>query len=150
MENKEFSIGTFVCIFNADLSKMLLLRRNQEKRKKSGVMWGNVGGRVEFGEKIIDACIREIREEIGINMNPEKLKFADIKESPHFSEKFHAIHFVYVAMFDESEKIVLNDESEEYKWFKIEELPDKTFDTKEYLIKLSNITKKKFFEGACR
>ncbi len=144
MKNKEFSLGVFACIFNRDLSKILLLRRNQEKRKKSGAVWGNVGGRVEFGEKTIDACIREIREEIGIRLNPEKLKLADIKESPHFSEKFHAIHFVYVAMLDENEKLVLNDESEEYKWFKLKELPDKTFDSKEYLIKLSIIAKKKF------
>lgn len=143
MKNKQFSLGTFVCIFNADLSKILLLRRNQEKRKKSGAAWGNVGGRVEFGEKTINACIREIREEIGIRLNPEKIKLADIKESPHFSESFHAIHFVYVAMLDENEKIILNDESEQYKWFELKELPDKTFDSKEYLVRLSTIAKRK-------
>lgn len=51
---------------------------------------------------------------------------------------------MYVATLGESENIVLNDESEEYGWFKLKELPDKTFDSKEYIIKLSNITKKKF------
>ena len=151
MVDRKFGLGVLMCIFNKDFSKILLLRRNEEKRKKCGADWGNVGGRVELGELLIDACLREAKEEIGVHLNPEKLKLIDVKESPHLSEVFHAIHFVYATILDENEKIVLNfkcdHESESYGWFKLDELPDKTLDSKEYLIKISILAKNKFEEG---
>ena len=150
MENRKFGLGVIICIFNRDFSKMLLLKRNEEKRKKCGADWGNVGGRVELGETLVDACLREAKEEIGVDLNPEKLKLIEIKETPYLTDVFHAIHFVYATVIEEDEKIILNfdcdNESEEYKWFDLKELPDKTIDPKEYLIKLSIAARKKFLE----
>lgn len=151
MMDRKFGLGVIVCIFNRDFSKILLLKRNEEKRKKCGADWGNVGGRVEFGELLIDACLREAKEEIGVNLNPEKLKLIEVKETPFLSDIFHAIHFVYATTLDKNEKITLNfncdNESEDFKWFDIKKLPDKTLDTKEQIIKLSNIAKKGFLEN---
>jgi ADP-ribose pyrophosphatase YjhB (NUDIX family) len=150
MEDRKFGLGVIICVFNRDFSKILLLKRNEEKRKKSGADWGNVGGRVEIGEMLIDACLREAREEIGVNLNQEKLKLVEIKETPHMSEVFHAIHFVYATILDENEKIILNfdcdNESEDYQWFDLKNLPAKTLDPKEYLIKLSTIARREFSE----
>ncbi len=142
MERK-FGLGVLNCIFNRDFSKILLLKRNEEKRKKGGAEWGNVGGRVEFGEKLIDACVREAREEIGVELDPEKLKLLDVKETPFLSDIFHAIHFFYATILDEDEKISLSDESDDYKWFDLENLPDKMFDSKEEILKLSELAKEK-------
>jgi 8-oxo-dGTP pyrophosphatase MutT (NUDIX family) len=52
MENKDrkFGLGVIMLILNRDLSKILLLKRNAEKRARNGLDWGNVGGRVELGE----------------------------------------------------------------------------------------------------
>jgi len=151
MEDRKFGLGVIICIFNRDFSKIFLIKRNEEKRKKCGADWGNVGGRVELGELLMDACLREAKEEIGINLNPEKLKLIEIKETPYLTDIFHAIHFVYATILDENEKIVLNfscnNESEEYGWFDLKDLPDKTLDPKKYLIKLSIIAKKKFLEN---
>lgn len=148
MEDRKFGLGVIVCLFNRDFSKILLLKRNEEKRKRNKADWGNVGGRVELGEKLMDTCLREAKEEIGIDLNPERLKLIDIKETPFLSEIFHAIHFVYAGILDETEKIILNFngefESEEYKWFNLKELPDKTLDPKEDIIKLSIAAKKLF------
>ncbi len=146
-ENRKFGLGVIVCIFNRDFSKILLLKRNEEKRKKCGADWGNVGGRVELGEKLIDACLREAKEEIGVNLDPEKLKLIEIKETPFMSKIFHAIHFVYATTIEENEKISLNfdcdNESEEYKWFNLKELPDKTLDKKQDIFKWKEIAKTK-------
>lgn len=148
MENKRFGLGVFVCVFNRDFSKILLLKRNAEKRAKNGLDWGNIGGRVELGELLIDACVREANEEIGIDLNPKKLKLIEIKETPNFLPSVHAIHFVYTTSINEDEKICLNfncnNESEDYGWFELKNLPEKTLDPKGMLIKWSNVAKEKF------
>ena len=131
MENRKFGLGVIIFVFNRDFSKILLLKRNQEKRNRNKADWGNVGGRVELGEKLIDASTREAKEEIGIGLNPKKLKLIEIKETPYITDIVHAIHFVYAAILDENEKITLNEESDEYKWFKLKDLPDKTIDPKD-------------------
>ena len=126
------------------------MKRNEEKRNRNKADWGNVGGRVELGEKLVDACLREDKEEIGVNLNPEKLKLIEVKETPYLTDIFHAIHFIYAGILDENEKIILNfngePESDEYKWFNLKKLPDKTIDPKDDLIKLSIAAKKKFLE----
>ncbi|MFA5258893.1 MAG: NUDIX hydrolase [Candidatus Pacearchaeota archaeon] len=150
MLDRKFGLGVIVCIFNRDFSKMLFLKRNEEKRKRNNADWGNVGGRVELGEKLIDACIREAKEEIKVDLDPEKLKLIEIKETPYLTEIFHALHFVYATILDEDEKITINSESDEYKWFDVNNLPEKTLDSKDDLIKLSNIAKKEFSKDESR
>ena len=144
MENKKFSLGVFVCVFNKDFSKILLLKRNEAKRKRSGADWGNVGGMVELGERTAEACCREAREEIGVILPAEKLKLIEIKETPEFSNEVHAIHFVYATTIDENAKITLNDESDEYSWFSLNALPEKPLDSKEDVIRRSLIAKNIF------
>ena len=143
---RKFGLGVIVYVFNRDFSKILLLKRNEEKRNRNKADWENVGGRVGLGEKLIDACLREAKEEIGIDLNPNKLKLIEVKETPYLTDIFHAIHFVYATVIDEKEKIILNfngdHESDEYKWFNLKELPDKTLDKKEDIIEIANKAKK--------
>jgi len=153
MENKterKFGLGVIVYVFNKDFSKILLLKRNEEKRKRNKADWGNVGGRVELGEKLIDACIREAKEEIGVDLNLNKIKLIEVKETPYLTDVFHAIHFVYTTIIDEKEKIILNfngeHESDEYKWFKLKDLPDKILDKKEDIVEIADKAKKMFKE----
>lgn len=143
---RKFGLGVLICVFNKDFSKILLLKRNEEKRKKNNADWGCVGGRVELGEKLIDACVREAREEIGVNLQSSELKLIDIKESPFLSEVFHAVHFVYATILDEKVKIILNNESDEYNWFSLNNLPERTLDSKEELNRLASIAKSKCAE----
>jgi len=143
MNNKEgkFGLGVFTCIFNKDFSKILLLKRNAAKRAKHGSDWGNIGGKMELGEKIIDACIREIKEEIGVVFNPEKLTLVEIRERP-LSDAHHAVNFAHVALLDEGEEITLNDESDEHRWFDINNLPEKMIDSVEDILGMAEKAKK--------
>lgn len=130
--DRMFGLGVVVCLFNPDFSRIFLLKRIADKQA-AGV-WGSVGGRVELGEYLIDACVREAKEEIGVDLDPDSVVLADVKESPHLTEKWHAVHFVYASVLDEP--VVLNEESEEYGWFDIESLPDNTVDSKQYLSRI--------------
>jgi len=58
MENNKFGLGVIVCIFNRDFSKIFLLKRNKAKRDLNKADWGNPGGRVDWGEKLAETCVR--------------------------------------------------------------------------------------------
>jgi len=137
-------LGVFVVIFNRDFSKILLLKRNEEKRKKWGADWGNVGGVIESREHSLDAGIREAREEAGLELEKNQLKLVNVKEMPNFSETYHGIHFAYAATIDESAPIKINGESDEFKWFDFGELPDSMLDRKEYILEIREKAKEIF------
>lgn len=142
--NKRFGLGVFVCIFNKDFSKILLLKRNKEKREKWGADWGNIGGVLEFGEKSNEACIREAKEEIGVELKDENLKLLEIVEMPNFTENVHGFKFIYATTIDENEKITINPESDEYHWFNLNNLLNNALDSKEELNRFAMLAKEKF------
>ena len=137
-----------MCIFNNDFSRIFLLKRNKEKRDLNKANWGNPGGRVEWGEKLVEACVREVKEESGIDLDLKQLKLLNIKEITENSiaPAVHFLQFIYATKIDQIEEIILNEESEDYGWFDLKELPNKTLDSKEALIKLSIDAKKRFSE----
>lgn len=89
MTDRRFGLGVFICVFNRDFSKILLLKRNEEKRKKWGADWGNIGGKIELGETSLKACLREVKEEAGLDLDSQFLKLLFVKESPDFLEEIH-------------------------------------------------------------
>ena len=149
-ENEEsenrFGMGTFVCVFNKDYTKIMLLYRNAEKRAKWGADWGNVGGVVEFGETSVQGAIREVFEETGLRLKPENLKLIAIRETLNFMPHLQAIHIVYSTAINEDTPIKLNAhaktlESESYKWFDVDNLPERMLDPKEDILKWRDIAK---------
>lgn len=59
----------------------LILKKNRvlfvNHRKKWGSYWVLPGGKVEKGESLEEALVRELKEELEIKINPGKLAFAD-------------------------------------------------------------------------
>ena len=140
----KFGFATFVYLFNKDFSKILLIKRNREKREKYGRDWGNIGGKIELGEFSIQACLREAREEAGLKLEQKKIKLVDVMEIIHEETGEYAIHFRYCAILDENISLVLNDESEEYRWFNINDLPNNMFESKEEISNMVSIAKRLF------
>lgn len=71
MNNENITIGTVCFLINCPKNEILLLERSFEPMK--GMMTG-VGGKTNFDEDIRSSCIREIKEETGLNARNLKLK----------------------------------------------------------------------------
>ncbi len=107
-----------VVIINSK-NEILLQKRSRFKRVNPS-KWGICGGKVDLNETTIDAGVRETLEEIGIRLNKEDLRFLsmDTNEKVHFT-------VYYVRQDVDIEKCKLQEEElEQVKYFKIEELQD--------------------------
>lgn len=122
-----------VIIINGD-NKILLQKRSRFK-KANPSKWGICGGKVDLGETPIDAGVRETLEEIGIFLNKDELKFLsmDTNEKAHFT-----VYYIRKNV-DVNECKLQEEELEEVKYFKIEELEDLDNEGFEWLYDLKKI-----------
>lgn len=98
-------------------NEVLLQKRSKFKRVNPG-KWGICGGKINYGETPLDACVRETAEEIGINLNKENLKFliSTIIGRAHFTS-------YYIRQDIDISKCKLQEEEvDEVRFFKLDEL----------------------------
>jgi nucleoside triphosphatase len=95
----------------------LLLTRSHKWRDRYVVP----GGHIELGERIEEALRREIREEIGIEV--EDIAFLCFQEfvfDDAFWKQRHFIFFDHTCRTTDTD-VTLNDEAQEYVWVSIDE-----------------------------
>lgn len=102
---------------------MTLLARRQGSHASG--MWGSMGGHVEFGETPVQACIREAREELGIEIG--NLTFVSctniLRDGKHYVDvSFTAELVAGEPAIREPHKIL------EIGWFPLDSLPSPLFD----------------------
>ncbi|NCP77443.1 8-oxo-dGTP diphosphatase [Candidatus Gracilibacteria bacterium] len=112
---------TLVFVFNQ--KKQILLA--MKKRGFGEGKWNGAGGKVEDGETIIQAASRELAEETGISIAPEKLEARGVLHF-HFSSKPEwnqdvnvFVSHGYTGSFEETEEM-------KPEWFDTDKIP---FDT---------------------
>lgn len=122
-----------VVIINEN-DEILLQKRSRFKRANPS-KWGICGGKVDLSETPLEAGIRETLEEIGILLNKEELKFLsmDANEKSHFT-----VYYVRKNV-DLKECKLQEEELEEVKYFKIEELENLDNEGFEWLENLKKI-----------
>ena len=83
--------------------------------------WDAIGGRVEDGESLDQALIREIQEEVGVR--PTRFRLLDIIRERRPEIHGDMLHHVYaVTRWDGGEPSNTSDEHTELKWFSVDEM----------------------------
>ena len=111
----------------AELTVLCLIRRDneyllQDRIKKDWKGFTLPGGHVEPGESIVDAVVREMKEETGLTVEHPKL--CGVKQFPLKSdgdEDGRYLVFLFVA--DKFSGEVISSEEGAMHWVKIEDLP---------------------------
>ena len=105
-------------------------------------------GYIEYGESFVDAAVREVSEEMGIDSEP--LKIINVVSNNLFS-KISSIVIVMLSRPLSLEMTVDSVENIEAQWFDIDSLPELAFDADKYIIgKLKeSLSSKTELSGIC-
>ncbi len=100
--------------------KVLLIRK---KRGLGAGYYNGVGGKVEEGEDVVPAAIRECREEVGIE--PRDLEWMGILEFWNYegNSRVESVHFVHVFLAHDFSGVPRESEEAKPIWFSINEVP---------------------------
>jgi len=115
----QIKVGCEVFIINSD-QLLLGLRKNSY----GAGTWALPGGHLEFGEKLVDAAKRELKEELDINAS--KLEIVAITDDPKDDGHYIHVSFIlkdYLGGF----KLMEPDRCEEWKYFSFKALPEEIF-----------------------
>lgn len=125
-ETKEFEHRTIVVGLVWNRKKELLLCKMPGNRGVFPGQWGLPGGGIEANETMTNALRREIREELGIEIQAIKPAFFKDgqyqKSFPDGSKKEVYMIFLLFHCIALHEKITLNEEFSEFKWVQEHEL----------------------------
>ena len=137
-------VGVF--IINDD-SKILLEKRSANKRFSPN-KWGLCAGHVDANESLEAAAIREIKEEVGLDVTPKELIPYGEREITISDSNSHITYFYYVKCNKKEDEFIIQEELSEVKWFNIDEIitmiKDEKTSFKENRIKLFEKIKSDF------
>jgi len=100
-----------------DANDQILIAKRPNKKHLSG-FWEFPGGKVEKGESPENALVREVKEELNIEINNKCI--APLTFSEFNYEKFHLLLLLYVCRRWEGEPMSM--EKNEIKWVKVNKL----------------------------
>jgi 8-oxo-dGTP diphosphatase len=90
--------------------------------------WALPGGHLEFGESLIAAACREVKEELGAEVKPGQLRLASIVDDLPLDGSPHYIHVSFEMKNPGWQpRIMEPDECDEWRYFELDNLPTNFF-----------------------
>ena len=112
--DNEYSMSTFIWIVNDKDELLIQLRASTEDKPNT---YGITGGAVNKGETSLEASIRELKEELGLDVNKEQLIYV---ASERRKKKFFEYYMLKLDI-DINNFVLQKEEVEEVKWISIED-----------------------------
>lgn len=128
-EKQRPKVGVGVMVLKNN--KVLLGKRNDDAQKASSDLhgegtWTMPGGKLDFQETLIDGACREVLEETKIKINKDKIKVISVADE--IAEDNHYVTIGFLCEdFEGEPKIMEPEEITEWKWYNLNNLPDKVF-----------------------
>jgi 8-oxo-dGTP diphosphatase len=97
--------------------KVLIVQRAKDDEIGGGT-WELVGGKIEFGEDLETALVREIREEVGLDVTVEKILYATTFKTDPTRQ---VVILTYLCRSNNRD-VVLSKEHIDYRWSTKEQL----------------------------
>jgi len=123
-ETKEKICVGAVALIRRDNKVLLQLRKNCFGAGKYGLP----GGHLEYMERLDEALLRELKEELDLNLAKENLRFAAIFDDPHDPCRRDQEHHIQVCFFveigNQIPRINEPNKCEKLEWFDIMNLPE--------------------------
>lgn len=113
-------VGCGALIVNKE-KDVLLMQRGAKSKNRVG-FWTQPGGTVEFGENIEDAIVREIKEELGIDIKLND--FLSVTDDIILEENQHWVAISYSAeILSGTPKSMEPEKIGDIEWFPLDKLP---------------------------
>ncbi|HZY41867.1 MAG TPA: NUDIX domain-containing protein [Anaerolineae bacterium] len=113
-------VGVGAIIVNRE-GRLFLAQRGSQARNERG-LWEFPGGSVEFGERLMDALKREIREEYGLEIQVRDL--LDVVDHILIDERQHWVSPTFVCAWAAGEARILEpDKCTAIGWFEPDAVP---------------------------
>lgn len=109
------------CWIMNNKGEILLQRRALTKKTNPG-KWGKTGGHVDSGETTEAAIIREVKEELGIDVPKNQAHLIDIFKSKDMNDKYFGYNYIFTVDYEINDYILQTEEVDQVKYVTIEEM----------------------------
>eukprot|EP01037_Dinobryon_pediforme_P025394 gene25394-27529_t len=116
-------LGVSVCVWRGD--EVLMIRRGSPPSKG---LWAPVGGKVEWGETLVEAARREVHEETGIDC--DIAAFSQLRELVGVDNSHHVVLAVFSARWRSGEPVA-GDDADQAEWASVDRLAHYELDRSE-------------------
>ena len=112
-----------VAVFIINNNKQVLLQKRSANKRFNPNKWALCAGHVDANEGLENAALRELKEEVGLEIPLEKLHPIAEREFTLGDTNSHITYFFYTkSNKDEDDFIIQKEELSEVKWFDLDEV----------------------------
>ena len=100
----------------------ILLQKRSANKPRNPNKWAKTGGHVDSGEDVKEAILREIKEEIGIDIPKKQVEILEIHKSKDSNNKYFVYNFLFIVDYKIEDYILQKEEVAEVKYVTIEDM----------------------------